>query len=57
MMLWLAGDLGCGSQERFVCYDLSASGINQTVQTVESPKPHFIAAMLLEVLKCSNGSP
>ena len=40
--------------------DLSASGINQTVQAVESPKPHsadFIAAMLLEVLKCSKGMP
>ena len=34
--------------------DLSASGINQTVQTSESPKPHsadFIAAMLLAVMK------
>ena len=40
--------------------DLSASGVNQTVQTTESPKPHsadFIAAMLLEVLKHSNGVP
>jgi len=39
--------------------DLSASGINQTVQTAESPKPHsadFIAAMLLAVLKVSKGS-
>ena len=39
--------------------DLSASGINQTVQTSESPKPHsadFIAAMLLAVLKVSNCS-
>ena len=38
--------------------DMSASGVNQTVQTSESPKPHsadFIAAMLLEVLKCSGG--
>ncbi|CAL1162093.1 unnamed protein product [Cladocopium goreaui] len=38
--------------------DLSASGINQTVQTAESPKPHsadFIAAMLLAVLKVSKG--
>ena len=39
--------------------DLSASGVNQTVQTAESPKPHsadFIAAMLLAVLKVSEGS-
>ena len=39
--------------------DLSASGINQTVQTAESPKPHsadFIAAMLLAVLQVSKGS-
>ena len=38
--------------------DLSSSKVNQTVQTVESPKPHsvdFIAAMLLEVLKHSKG--
>ena len=32
--------------------DLSASGVNQTVQTAD-----FIAAMLLEVLKCNEGSP
>ena len=39
--------------------DLSASGVNQTVQTAESPKPHsadFIAAMLLAVLKFSKDS-
>ena len=37
--------------------DLSASGVNQTVQTAESPKPHsadFIAAMLMAVLKISD---
>ena len=39
--------------------DLTGSGINQTVQASESPKPHttdVVASALLEMLKFNNGS-